>query len=312
MDCVADLISVRNKVRRLVLAFIAPGVLQAEAARKELNASLKSHWPDDPIEIFELIREDWKDPKQHPAAVESNYIVFIDAQLEIDWIAEVPSMPGAQKCISLAESIGAQKCNHLPRPHVLHFRRLLGQAIVNAINGEIEQGCQLAEKAAEFLDDRTVELSRHWTLLNAFLIGVIFSLAGAAIVSALRSVAITADSQSWLLAWLSVQGALAGAYLSIVQKAGRGRWDASAGPGAHFIEVFTKLFVGAIFGGFTFVITQSVQAPASLKLLAGDGCSMFLLGSAAGWGERLIPKIISTYATHLNTTKQNEPQSDPN
>jgi hypothetical protein len=301
-----QIIALRAKIRRMLLGVFSPKTLDSERRRAELNAALQPHWAEDNIEVYELIREDWEDTQIDPTAKARNMIVFIDQDMDVDWIAEVP--PKAARCVSLAESIAAQKCDHLGRGHLLHFRRLIGQSIVIAIKGDVEQGCLLARQAARFLEDRTIELSRRWILFDAHVLVIGLSLALAALAGCLFEY-LFINHQRSTFAWLAIQGGLVGAYLSIVQNAGNGHRDASAGPEAHLLEVFTKLSVGAVLGGCAFAITHSVHAPPSLKLITPDGYSTFLLGVAAGLGERLVPKIISEYGARIHLNKDHETKS---
>lgn len=298
----------RAALRRLVVGLVKPEILEVERRRYELNASLQAHWPDQKIDVFELIRENWEDPGTESAAQAGNFIVYIDPERDLDWIATVPS--AAQPKITLAESVGARRCSHLVPAHVLHFRRLLGQAIVNAINGEIALSEALSRQAERFHEDRTVELSRRWTLGLAH--GLVLLMTGIAAAALHPAVGAWAGSHPvWAEAWFALQGGLLGAYLSIVRKAGKGRWDSSAGLPTHLAEVVTKLSVGGAAGVILFATTRSVHAPPSLQQFAPDSYSLFVLGTAGGWAERLVPKIISAYGQNLNTPPQHESESSP-
>lgn len=305
-ELIDRVLAARAGARRLVVGLVSPEILEIEERRQRLTAWLRIHWQDDTIDAYELIREDWEDPKGDPSAKERNLLVYIDPELDVDWIAEVPNE--AQASIALVESVGARKCKHLARDHVLHFRRLLGQAIVNAAKGEYPMACELAQQAERFLEDRTVELSRRWTLCFAH--GLVLALS--AVLAFVISMTCRGEIQLVLGGiWIAVQGGLVGAYLSILRKTGQGRWDSSAGLWTHLVEVLTKLSAGAVFGGIVFAVTRSVHAPPSLRSLVPDACSLFVFGIAAGWAERLVPKIISAYGRNLNPDHPNEKESRP-
>jgi hypothetical protein len=215
--------------------------------------------------------------------------------------------------VSYAESIGARRCKHMPREQILEFKRLIGQAIVNAFQGAIEQSKSLADGAAEFLKQRTVERSRSWTLVAAHCFLITFSTVLILYYNAFNSLRFSQPVDYGLLC-LAIQGGIIGAYLSTIQKAGRGEWDAAAGYQIHYIEVFTKLFAGGVLGGIAFALSRSVCAPPFLKTVVPDGYSLFILSAAAGLFERLIPKMISTY-TKTEKTRTNQTydtQSNPN
>jgi len=315
MGFVNKTLRVRQELRRLFLGWFKPRMLASEDLRSELNVALKDHWKPEAIDVFELILEIWEPDTVAPAdtkATDDRFIVFIDPDLDVDWTTKSSELGAeANKAISFAESIGARRCKHLPREQILEFKRLVGQAIVNAIRGESEQSRKLAEEAALFLRDRTVERSRSWTLISAHIFVVVLSGVLALCHDAPFLAAFWQTDDSAFL-WLAVEGGILGAYLSVVQRAGRGEWDAAAGRGIHYVEVFTKLFAGAILGGIAFAISRSQFAPPFLKAIIPDNYSALALGVASGFLERLIPKIISNYSK-LENQKQmqkNKTQSD--
>lgn len=305
MGLIAKSLQFREDLRQFILGWISPETLASEKARADLNNELKEHWKPRTIEAYELILENWEPDR---STENEWFVVFIDIDLDVDWINNGKTDAESDRCISLAESIGAQRCNHLPRDQVLEFKRLVGQSIVNGINGEAKQACKLAETAAQFLKDRTVERSRSWTLVSAHYFFFLFS----AILIYLYENGVLPKIEDSLLPWLAVQGGIVGAYLSVIQKAGRGEWDAAAGRYIHYIEVFTKLFAGSILGGLALVLSRSVHAPASVKAITPDGYSIFAFGVAAGWLERLIPKMISHYSAFENdlTNRHHETKSN--
>ena len=300
----------RQVVRRLVLGWIYPQTLASEKTREELNAELKARWKPNSVDVYELIRdtrdtEEKRDTASGNADDGDDFIVFIDTDLDVDWINNAKMDPKIEKSVSYAESIGARRCKHMPREQILEFKRLVGQAIVNAFQGETGQSISLAEGASQFLKQRTVERSRSWTLVSAHFFLIIFS--AALVLYCMRQNVLnfwqSADS---FLILLAIQGGILGAYLSIIQKAGRGEWDAAAGRMMHYVEVFTKLFAGGMLGGIAFALSRSVHAPPSLKDINPDSYSVFVFGVAAGLFERLIPKMISTY------TKSEKIPNEPN
>jgi hypothetical protein len=306
----------RKKVRTLILGWLKPSILQNEQSRAELNGCLQEHWKDPSIQVYELIYEDWEPtPSTQPGTTNrsNNFVVYIDPEFDIDWTNDRDSSEGQSESISLAESIGARRCGHLPVAQILEFKRLIGQAIVNAIHGNLKLSRGLAENAAQFLKDRTIERSRAWTLASAHSV-----LLSTAILTALCfaiPLLLNLLSGAPLGLWFAGAGGLLGAYLSVLQKAGSGEWDAASGLCIHVLEVLTKLVAGTLFGGIAFAISQSVHAPASLKALTPDNASLFMFGFAAGFIERVIPKMVSTYSesfTNEEPRKSHDPKSNPN
>ena len=300
MKLVDNCLEYRKEIRRFFLGCFRPKVLASDEARAEQSAQLQAAWTPDVIAVYELIRED-REPAKPPTAAtpavpeQKNYIVWIDPDFDIDWICNQQLSPESRTCVSIAEAVGARRCKHLPREQVLELKRLVGQAIVSAIEGQAEQSRKLALDAEKFLKDRTVERSRSWTLTSAHIFVIIFSLIVLVPFFRLQAASNSQTADSLLLL-LAIQGGIVGAYLSVLQKAGTGQWDAAAGRMIHHIEVMTKLIAGGIFGGLAFALCRSVHAPPSLKGIVPDSYSALVFGFAAGFIERLIPKMISTYA----------------
>jgi hypothetical protein len=301
----------RGSVRRLILGWTRPQTLASEKARGELNTVLKQHWSPQPIEVYELILEHWEPIldvglTQGAPVKDDRFIVFIDPEFDVDWISNGPEDAETSKYISAAESIGARRCKHLPNEQILEFRRLIGQAIVDAITGNYQQSAQLSGEAAQFLRDRTVERSRSWTLTASAFVLLGASAALFLIHNWLTEPPRHPATDLVLLRW-AIQGGTIGAYLSVIRRAGRGEWDAAAGRFLHFLEVVTKLFAGCVLGIIAFALSRSVNAPLSLRNVAPDVYSSFVLGVAAGLFEQLIPNMISVYADHLKA-----PNPQPN
>lgn len=284
----------REKLRFFLYTWLRPQTLRNERARRELNRDLKAHW-NHQLDVEELIHEQWeRDSNREPKIKDDSYIVFIDHELDVDWITESNILPERGKGVSAAETIGARRCDHLPRKQVFELKRLVGQAIVCSIEGNLDESCELTKKAAEFLKARTEERSRLWTQVSAHLQMLIVCIFG---------LFIWGKGPNWLnfnnFFCIGVSGGLVGSYLSILLSAGKGSWDSSSGKFIHGVEVFTKLLMGALLGGIAVTITESIHCPPGLKAIAPDGYSIFILALAAGFIERLIPRMISKYSNNI-------------
>lgn len=308
MNFVDKALHFRQELRRFVWGWVRPQILASEMARAELNRELKERWKPHSIEVYELILDTSEpnqisDPSTARESKDKRFIVFIDPDFDIDWITDCEMDAGADKSVSIAESIGARRCKHLPREQILELKRLVGQAIINGIRGETEESLKLTEGAAQFLKDRTVERSRSWTLTSAHFFVLLFSAVLALFWHFSGTLLLWQTTDAFLL-WAAIQGGLIGAYLSVVQKAGRGEWDAAAGESLHRVEVFTRLWAGGTLGGIAFALARSAHAPESLKGIVPDTYSALILGVVAGLFERTIPKMISSYSNFQKSDNQ--------
>jgi len=291
MNLIEQSLAFRGELRKLFLGWFSPCTLEREAARTILNATLRDRWAIQDTAVYELVFEEWNEPALQESP---NYLVFIDAELDVDWLYDGNLANDRTENVTQAEAAGARRCKHLPLEQVLEFKRLIGHAVVSGIRGSRESSQQLAKEAAKFLKERTVERSRAWTLMSAHLFLLV-------LVSVLISLPlclgfISSPSVIAFGLWLGSFGGLLGAYLSVVQKAGSGEWDAASGIGIHRIEVFTKLLAGTMLGGISFAVAHSVHAPPSIAAISPDSYSQFLFGFAAGLIERLIPKMLTSFS----------------
>lgn len=289
----------RNEIRKFILSWLRPDVLAKEQRRLEMASAVQKHWKDNgPIHLYELIREEWDDREEEGVDEDSFYVVFIDEDIAIDWITEKKLSPEQSDAISHAESIGAKECKYLPKERQLEFRRLLGQAIVCAIDGNLEDSRRTADSALLSLMERTIERSRQWTLQWTHIFLCI------AISTFCRYQSCPADFLSW-----AIFGGIVGAFLSIVQKAGKGKWNAAAGQWVHVVEVFSKIVSGGVLGGIAFAVVRSPLCPKLLETDPETVYMFFLVGVMAGLFERLIPRILSSYGDSVRKDK-NEAKSD--
>ena len=296
-----------KQVRDFLLSWLYPSVLEKEQRRLEMTVAVREHWKTHgSIHLYELIREDWDDTKDventkaTKASEHPNYIVFVDKDMEIDWITQENLPADRSKAVSYAESIGAKECKFLPKEKQLEIQRLIGQAIVCAIDGNIEESKQTADAALKSLQERTVEQSRWWSLCWAHILSL---------VSFILFCYWRQYGAIPMVGW-SIFGGIVGAYLFIVLKAGKGKWKATAGQRVHIIEVFSKISSGGVLGAVLFAITQTPLCPKMFEGFPQTIYLFFLLGTLAGFFERFVPRILSSYGDTTTGKGENESKSN--
>lgn len=302
-----QILEFRSSVSDILKVCFRPKQYQQEKADREHNQHLKAHWHPEPIEVEELIYERWKNPSSFPSESENdNFIVFIDHVQDVEWLTGDKSDPDddSAKAISHAEAIGSRRCKQLPRDQVFELRRILGQAITCSIQRHVEESYKLSRDAESFLRARSIEQSRRWTLNSAhlFVVVISFVVLWATTTKAPEALDYLGSSLSQFSLLSATLGGVLGAYLSLIQKSSAGVCDSAAGIQLHRIEAFTKIFSGALLGFVALMLSQSDFAPEVLNTLDDvDGYSLFILGFAAGFIERLIPRMISNYSETLNS-----------
>ena len=306
-DFKQQILEFRSSVTDVLKVCFWPKRYQQEKANREHNQHLKAHWSPEPIEVEELIYERWEEPSSFPTESDNdNFIVFIDHAQDVECLTKDKSDPIGEsaKAISHAEAIGSRRCKQLPKDQILELRRILGQAITCAIQGHIEESYKLSKDAESFHRARSIEQSRRWTLNSAHLFVVIISsvILWTTMKKAPEALSHLASPLSQFSLLSATIGGVLGAYLSLIQKSSSGVCDSAAGIQLHRIEAFTKISSGALLGFVALMLSQSDFAPEVLNTLNNvDGYSVFILGFAAGFIERLIPRMISNYSDTLNS-----------
>src|SRR2546423_1506100 len=126
----------RGDAWRLFLAFFRPQKLESEQFRNKLEASIQQHWLSHPLTVYELIHENWDPPTAIPPPQPTEFfVVFINRDLDVDWVHNGTLPDDAAERVSQAEAVAARRCEHLPKDQVLELKRLVGQAIVIAMQG---------------------------------------------------------------------------------------------------------------------------------------------------------------------------------
>ena len=259
-----------------------------EEYRTRTEAYIRKAWPDDPIDLEELIFH------REPSAssdCKQKLTIFIDRALDLDYLVDPESTSEAEGELSKIAVTGSIPCKHLCRDEQIAFRQMLGAAVQCATSGNITEAEHQRIAAKEFIDRRIMERSRLWSLEYAFY-GLIAILGIAAIMRILESVQIVS---SWsMLAQSALLGYL-GAYVSMVYEGSKGRRDSSSGRWLHFVEILSKYCVGTVAGALSCLILTSHLAPQVFQSGQIDSNAIGVLGFIAGFSEKFIPRMVSTY-----------------
>jgi len=214
--------------------------------------------------------------------------VFIDINLDVDWIHRSDPPSGAMKYISQAEAIGAKRAEHIPREQRLELKRLVGQSIVSAISTDFDTASELANNAEQFHTKRTIEVSKIWKLEYAVVILVSISI----FFLLLHHLNLF---NNYMEFFISTYAGSLGAFCSISMRRHSSRWNAESGRYAHFVEVFTRVLLGSIFGILFFIASRTSIIPPIFSHDTSDFYSLFIFCFASGYSERLVLNIISSY-----------------
>lgn len=262
-----------------------------------VEKTIQQHWPDSPIKMRCLIWERWEAlPEDGSNRENFNFVVFIDIEGDVDWLvdddhAKVKFPDKATIPIDQAMALEASPCDHLPMPVRMAFKKMIGAAIVAALFGDEEAAREQTAKAKEYLDKRTPEQSRLWTLISS-------TVALPALCCLLR---LTGMSGLQPL----VYGAV-GAYIAIAYRSSIEKRDAGAGLTLHVWEALVKLVAGMLQGKVCAVFMTSSLAPEFASRLAASPAVLAVIAFAAGLFDRFAPNLISNYVVKPFEVKSEE------
>ena len=239
--------------------------------------------------------------RSHLIRADKEFIVVIDKAGRLDW--ETSPQYDAKPCddeekdasiFSQASMLEENPSDCLTPSLQLSFKRLIGEALVLALNGNYDGAQTMLQAAATFFRDRSEETSRRWYLtasacmtLPFILIGIVSWLARTTIVT------YEGDTALWLLLAM-VAGAL-GALLSVIWRSGKLSFACSAGKQLHYLEGASRIWAGALIGILTGLAVRYGIVLAPLAHGAGLHGIMLLTAFSAGSGERLATSIISEF-----------------
>lgn len=252
---------------------------------EETQRELRKHWNPEPILLQFLIRERWQQRRDGESLDLYNYVVYIDAEGDIDWICNDDF--SSQKLTSETSALIADvtnveslPCGKLRYDERMTFKKIMGSAVVSALEGEFNAAREMKERGREYLQDRVSERSRCWSLFSATILAIVWF------------VVLHCFLPAQIYSEPCLFGVL-GAYVSIVRNAGRRFTDANAGRFLHWSESFTRLAVGAVLGVVGVSLFQSSVSPELVRDVCKNSAGIAVVAFAAGLFDAFIPSMIS-------------------
>lgn len=252
--------------------------------RQKTENSIRSHWAENPISLRELIQERWEQKPADGSRIKKfNYIVFLDCDGDLDWIAngdysEEQLPDGTTSLIAKIIDAESYPSTALDDNHIRSYKLMLGHAIVSALEGDRDSALSLLEQALHYLQGRVSEKSRAVTLWISISLTAMFW-----------------GITSWLGASDCMWG-LFGAFVSLVRRSCKRSADANAGICMHIVEVVAFLFAGMLLGRLGVVLLNSPLAPQTLKGLCETPNGVIIMAFLSGMSQGFIPSMISKYA----------------
>lgn len=234
-----------------------------------------------------------------------DYVVHIDKDGKLDWEttpefdSEIAKRPDEQRKmlsdvngeICLAESAPLKDYSAEVKHHYL---KLLGEALVHWIEGDINTSQKMAQGARLYLRERSAETSRRWYLSAGITSAGLFCIVGILAWLYRAKIIDILDINGFMLLLATCSGAI-GAMFSIIVRSGNLTFNASAGRWLHYLEASSRITAGAISAVVVFLAIKSELVLGAMLHGAENSMLLFLATLAAGAGERLATSIISKF-----------------
>ena len=254
------------------------------------------------VTVCEDYSEAWPGAKVHYLVMESegDFIVFIDPEIDVDWITSKKFDDQGYKDLeahnnilnrtALLESLPTHDLDPKIR---LSYKRMLGEAIARSLSHDYINGEKILDESEIFIKARNEELARFWYLSSSGLLTFVVMVCG---FIAWEERVIVCQTVGDTLFWLviaSIAGAI-GALLSIIMRMGKTSLDSSAGRGLHQLESVSRIVAGMISAVLVgLAVYAEIIFPIFNKLNNGKAF-LVLIALVAGASERWAPSIIES------------------
>lgn len=250
--------------------------------------------------------------REHP--VNGEFVVFIDKELDLDWecddkfskfIDAIPTKAGLRKTLNSVAMLEPIAQNW-PDDLKLSAKRLLGEAIVSALEGD-STGAEIAiTNASDFLKRKGKQVSRFWILKACLVTGAIAVIAGTVDAIARNQVVGFIGQTPFLLSLCFFAGCI-GAVLFVVLRLGKQpNVDSTAERHLHYLEGIARIIGGGVAG---VLIGGMVKLGLILPIfgkISMETLAMCVAAMIAGASERLAAGIITKVENNEALNQENE------
>lgn len=213
----------------------------------------------------------------------------IDWENKDDWSEEANS--AIQKILNQAGILECRISHEWPEEVLIDAKRMIGEGIARSFWLEYEAANEMLNEAETFINLKSQEISRQWTLRACILTtGVMITIAIGLV--AFREFIVAFLGNSFLLLALAVCCGGVGAFLSVIFRIGEFKTQNSAGLGLHQTEGIARIFAGGICGFVAAILVKTgVLLPIFCEIENID-LLILALATIAGASEKWIPSII--------------------
>jgi hypothetical protein len=245
--------------------------------------------------------------------VEGEMYVYVDPDVDLEWgcddkfdkrLSDKTNqiIRRADNEIALLEPIA----HNWPDDLKLAAKRLLGEAIVSALEGDETGAVAAIAQAKEFLKRKSKQVSRYWTLKACLITGGVVAVIGGVAAMARNPIIQSVGRTPFLLSMCFCAGCI-GAVLFVVLKLGRQpNVDSTAEQHLHYLEGIARIVGGGIAG---VLVGGMVKLGLILPIFSQAGMESLAMCAAAmiaGASERLAAGIITKVENNEPPKQENE------
>lgn len=227
--------------------------------------------------------------------------VFLDQDLYVQWetsdeVAHSPEQSEILNQVSYLETISTTHFSGKgsEKNELAEFRRLLGECVSRAFEGNGSSARKLLAKCEALLAARSVQRARQWYLAAAAL-GALPAGISVVVLWVYRGYLRDALGPTGFdVATCAALGGI-GALVSTIISVRRTSLNASFGATIHYFEGVARIVAGIVGGALTGLAIKGNLVLGSINYVAhttGHSALLFLFALAAGASERIVPSFV--------------------
>ena len=238
---------------------------------------------------------------------EGRFIVAVDSELDLDWETTTAYDSEANNDHATADTLNTAALlenrvgREWPRELIIKSKRLIGEAISRVLSGQHAHANVALKYADTFISQKSIEVSRYWTLRAGFLCCLGLASAGVCLVV---NQGVCAALIGRTLHGLMLAGCLGGigAFLAIVIRLGRNQVNSDAGLDLHVAEACAKLVAGFICGFLMALLIKAGFILTAFQTSQHFPLVILTFAMLAGMSARWVPSILSKVTTEVSET----------
>jgi hypothetical protein len=227
--------------------------------------------------------------------------VYVDTDIDLEWGCDdkfdkaLDASTAKQNVRRIANEIALLEpiAHNWPGDLKLAAKRLLGEAIVSAMEGDETGAAGAIAQAKDFFKNKSKQVSRYWTLMSCLVTGGIVTVIGIVEALARNQIIGFIGRIPYLLSMCFCAGCI-GAVLFVILKLGKQpNVDSTAERHLHYLEGIARIVGGGI---AAVLVGGMVKLGIILPVFSQSGTeslAMFAAAILAGASERLAAGIIT-------------------